>query len=204
MNDEQIWVRVEELETKQKTVKQELTRSERKGDLDKTAELSKRFSDLKEILELANELRSILEDLKTANELSEGEESNEADEMVEKYRERRNEIAEKLFQSLLNAGIIDEEKEDERDIEILEYIHSLGPEYTLNLARNLNADIPEIRKRVEILLGKGLLTRVEGTMLENYHRQEGWDKHMNHTYYDLSREGKLYLRDLHRSEEVDR
>lgn len=60
----------------------------------------------------------------------------------------------------------------------------------------------EARKRLEALLEKELLEKVQGTMLEGYHREKDWIKHMNHTYYRLSRKGKLFLRQLRREPDL--
>ncbi len=51
-------------------------------------------------------------------------------------------------------------------------------------------------------MAKGFLERVEGNMLDKYHRAKSWTKHMNHTYYRITREGRHYLR-LLRSEAGD-
>ncbi|AQS60565.1 hypothetical protein B0537_09095 [Desulforamulus ferrireducens] len=91
---------------------------------------------------------------------------------------------------------MDIEIEDDKDIEILQFIDYAGPEYAWRLGINVGLDVEESRKRLEKLLAKGLLERVPGNMLEGYHRQKDWVKHMNHTYYRITREGRHYLRKL--------
>ncbi len=199
LNDEQIWSRVEKLEGKQQRVRKLLAQPEVSTDPKKLAKLSKKLNQLNQICSLADRLRTCIKDLREAREISEQESNEEAQGLFDEYRDLCDQISGELYQLLLTKGYIEEEVEDERDIEILEFIQSVGPEYTWNLAINLKMEVVEARNRLEILLEKGLLKRVEGTMLESYHRQEGWDKHMNHTYYKLSRKGKLFLRDLQRT-----
>src|SRR6056297_3097064 len=201
LDDEQIWSRLEKLEKEEDELKQRLARPEISSDPDKIAKLSKKLDELKQISSLARKLRSAISDLAAAEELTDQEGNSEAEALVDEYRKQRDRVSSQLFQLLINQGYLTEENEDELDIEILKYIHAWGPEYILMLAQKLQTGVPEIRDRVETLIQKGLLKRVQGTMLESYHRQEGWDKHMNHTYYNLSRKGELYLRDLRNDHE---
>lgn len=98
--------------------------------------------------------------------------------------------------SVFNEG----EFEDETDLKILKFIDYAGPEYAWRLSINIGISWEESRRRLAILLEKGLLERVAGNMLGNYHREKNWTKHMNHTYYRISREGRLYLRRLRRED----
>lgn len=196
LDDEQIWSRIEKLEKEEDELKQRLARQEISGNPKKIAKLSKKLNEVKRISSLATKLRSAITDLQAAEELRSKEENSEAKALVDDYRKQRDRLSSQLFQLLINKGCLSEENEDELDVEILKYIHAWGPEYILMLSQKLQTEVPEVRDRVEILLEKGLLERVQGTILESYHRQEGWDKHMNHTYYNLSRKGALYLREL--------
>nr|WP_274380927.1 DUF2250 domain-containing protein [Desulforadius tongensis] len=101
----------------------------------------------------------------------------------------------------MENGYLDEEFEDETDLEILKFIDYAGPEYAWRLGINIGIDVEESRQRLEKLLQKGLLEKVQGTMLEGYHREKDWVKHMNHTYYRISRQGRHYLRKLRRQAE---
>jgi len=165
-------------------------------DPDKVAKLSRKLGDLKEISKLAEKLRSYQEDLSAAEAILSEEKDEEAQDLVQEYRDKCDKLSDELFERLMDNGHLEEETEDEIDVRILKYIQSMGPEYAIQLAKNLNLEVKQARDRLETLNEKDLLTRVQGTMLESYHRQEGWDKHMNHTYYRLSRQGELYLRDL--------
>ncbi|WP_031513822.1 DUF2250 domain-containing protein [Desulfofalx alkaliphila] len=93
---------------------------------------------------------------------------------------------------------MDEEYEDETDIEILKFLDYAGAEYAWRLGINVNISRCESRERLEKLFKKGLIEKVQGIMLENYHWERDWMKHMNHTYYRISREGRLYLRKMRR------
>jgi predicted transcriptional regulator len=118
------------------------------------------------------------------------------------YLELCGDLADQVYRWLLDKGHLKEEFEDETDLEILRFIEYAGPEYAWRLSINVNISWEEARERLDNLLNKGLLEKVQGTMLENYHRARDWTKHMNHTYYRLSREGKHYLRRL-RNEQLD-
>ncbi len=199
LSDEQIWSRIEKLEKEEEKVRRKLAQPEVSTEPSKLENLSKKLDLLEEISKLACRLRNCLEDLVVAEELEDGNGGEEAEGLVQDYRKKRDELSEALFQLLLENGYLPEEGEDELDIKILQFIQKVGPEYPWGLAKNQNLDVKQAREKLEILLKKGFLERVEGTMLESYHRQEGWDKHMNHTYYRLSRKGKHYLRDLRRN-----
>ena len=197
LEDEEIWSRIEEVEGKVEEIQEQLAQPEVSTQPNKLAQLSKRLDSLKKITEIANQLRCSLEDLEEAKNMAEGDDP-EAVSLVEEYRNRKERLSERLFQLMVNGGFLPEEEEDEIDIGILRYIRKVGPEYAWGLARAQNMETKEARERLKMLLEKGLLERVQGTMLESYHRKDGWDKHMNHTYYRLSRKGEHYLRKLDR------
>lgn len=199
LDEDEIWVRIDELIEQKNEISQRLSRPQVSTDPDKVAKLSRKLDGLKEISELAEKLRSGQEDLSAAEAiLSEGKDE-EAQDLVQEYRDKCDKLSNELFELLMDNGHLEEEAEDEIDVRILKYIQLVGPEYAIQLAKNLNLEVEQARDRLETLNEKDLLTRVQGTMLESYHRQEGWDKHMNHTYYRLSRQGELYLRDLRNS-----
>lgn len=199
LDEDEIWVRIDELIEQKNEISQRLSRPQVSTDPDKVAKSSRKLDGLKEISELAEKLRSGQEDLSAAEAiLSEGKDE-EAQDLVQEYRDKCDKLSNELFELLMDNGHLEEEAEDEIDVRILKYIQLVGPEYAIQLAKNLNLEVEQARDRLETLNKKDLLTRVQGTMLESYHRQEGWDKHMNHTYYRLSRQGELYLRDLRNS-----
>ena len=84
---------------------------------------------------------------------------------------------------------------DAFDLEILAYLKKLGPDYAKLLSFRFGRPIEELRARLEALLAKGLLERVEGRIVKYYHRRLKAVKHRNHTYYAISRAGELLLRD---------
>ncbi len=117
------------------------------------------------------------------------EEEPDLRRLYAEYSSSSGNLAGEVYRLLLENGRIDREKEDEKDLRILRFIEYAGPEYAWRLGINTGLDVGEARERLERLLEKGLLEKVQGTMLEGYHREKDWVKHMNHTYYRLSREG---------------
>ena len=88
-------------------------------------------------------------------------------------------------------------KEDLSDIElkILYYIHHSGPIFVRKLASRLNETPQTICSIVEHLQGTGYLERVSGTLVDyRINKRNRVTKHRNHTYYDLTRKGRLFMR----------
>ncbi len=83
---------------------------------------------------------------------------------------------------------------DDTDWRILKDLYALAPDCAKFLARRLRLDLGETMKRLKRLENLGFLERVEGRFL----RKKGLrrPKHMNHTYYELTRLARLYLRTL--------
>ncbi len=81
---------------------------------------------------------------------------------------------------------------DDTDWRILKDLYALAPDCAKFLARRLRLDLGETMKRLKRLENLGFLERVEGRFL----RKKGLrrPKHMNHTYYELTRSARLYLR----------
>jgi len=160
-----------------------------------------RLSELNRLCFPVDKLKALLSDLYELEELLQQDITGE-DADLQKLHEEYTDVcygaAGGVYRLLLEDGYIDEEKEDETDLEILNFISYAGPEYAWRLGINIGIDVNEARERLERLIGKGLLEKVQGTMLEGYHREKDWVKHMNHTYYRLSREGELFLRNLRR------
>ena len=171
----------------------------------KLSKLSKRLNELNEICSHAEQLKNNLNNLKELEKILK-EDLSEADRkeytaLYEDYLLSAKEIAKELYKELLNKGYLEQEKEDEIDIEILKFIDYAGPEYAWRLSININISWEEARERLKNLMDKGFLERVPGNMLENYHREKNWTKHMNHTYYRITRKGRLYLRELRQKQD---
>lgn len=90
------------------------------------------------------------------------------------------------------------------ELKILYYIHHSGPSFIKKLAARLNDDIQTIRKSVMNLQRTRYLERVTRTMVEyRIDRRNKVTKHRNHTYYDLTRKGKLFMRNFHGKVDVN-
>ncbi len=85
---------------------------------------------------------------------------------------------------------LDSLTQPERDILFRIYKH--GPDCAKFISRQLKLELAEAMQILRLLQQKGWLERVEGRFL----KPKGWRhaKHMNHTYYDLTRKAKLALR----------
>lgn len=90
------------------------------------------------------------------------------------------------------------------DHKILKYVKLMGPEYPWLLSLRVEVPYEEVRERLERLTAAGLLSRVSGRVV-NYRQERRLKttKHRNHTYYDLTRQGKAVLRALEAAGEVD-
>ncbi len=87
------------------------------------------------------------------------------------------------------------DQEELLELKILAYLKKLGPEYAKLLAIRLGLSLEESTERLRRLAARGLIKRVEGRIVKYYHRRRKSVKHRNHTYYDLTREGELLLRE---------
>ncbi|MBO8137565.1 MAG: DUF2250 domain-containing protein [Desulfotomaculum sp.] len=200
--DEEIWARAEELVSEYNKTRQMLSDPNISTDPEVMPELAKKLHRLSPFSELVKKLKSCLKDKQELEAmLSEEEREDEENEYAVLYREYSalcSSLARELYNMLLKEGCLEDENEDDKDLEILKFIDYAGPEYAWRLGINVGLDVEESRERLEKLLRKGLLEKVQGTMLVGYHREKDWVKHMNHTYYRISRKGKHYLRRLRR------
>jgi predicted transcriptional regulator len=90
------------------------------------------------------------------------------------------------------------------EVKILYYIQHSGPVFTKKLATRLNMDIQIVQKNIETLQHKGYLERVTRTLVDyRINRRNKVTKHRNHTYYDLTRKGRLLLRHFSGAVEVN-
>lgn len=202
LSDAEVWSRLVAIAEERSRVRRLLAQPEVSTDPDRLPDLARQLHELDRICSLADELKSGLDDRRDWEAmLAEASTDGKDDELRVAYEESAalcNQVAGQLYRLLLEKGYLDEEIEDDTDLEILRFIDYAGPEYAWRLGINIGIDVVEARERLERLLGKGLLKKVQGTMLGNYHRQKDWTKHMNHTYFRISRAGKLYLRRLRR------
>lgn len=168
------------------------------------SEKAKQFSDLDKIFHYSQKLDNLFKDLQELKKMIDEDDPEDREGLHLLYMDYKKDYAEaarRLYRMLLEKGYISEEVVDSTDLGILKFIEYAGPEYAWRLGINIGIDTKEARERIEILLEKGLLEKVQGTMLEGYHREKDWVKHMNHTYYRLSRKGRLFLRELRRGPE---
>ncbi|MGH2331489.1 DUF2250 domain-containing protein [Thermoanaerobacter mathranii] len=98
---------------------------------------------------------------------------------------------------------VNNDQEEFLDLTILAYLKKLGPEYAKFLARHLGLSLEESRKRLQSLEKRGLIKRVERRIVKYYHRQRKSVKHRNHTYYELTREGELFLRQARKKIDIN-
>lgn len=90
------------------------------------------------------------------------------------------------------------------ELKILYYIYHSGPSFIKKLAARLNEDIQTMRKSIMNLQRTEYLERVTKTLVEyRIDRRNKVTKHRNHTYYDLTRKGKLFMRNFHGKVDVN-
>ncbi|MFZ5649863.1 MAG: DUF2250 domain-containing protein [Bacillota bacterium] len=165
------------------------------------SELARRFYELDKIHHSFNRLVNLIDDLQEIEKMIGEGGAEDAESLRLLHTEYTGDCAEeagRLYGLLLEKGYIGEEVLDGADLAILRFIEYAGPEYAWRLGINIGIGTKEARDRLQTLLEKGLLEKVQGTMLEGYHREKDWVKHMNHTYYRLSRKGRLFLRQIRR------
>lgn len=84
------------------------------------------------------------------------------------------------------------------------YVFHSGPVFIKKLATRLNEDIQTVQKNIETLQRKGYLERVTRTLIDyRINRRNKVTKHRNHTYYDLTRKGRLFMRHFNGTVEVN-
>ena len=206
LSDDEIWLRIKAIIEERDDIERLLAKPEISTDPEKMPGLARRLYELNELCHPAERLQDYWGDLQQLEEMLAGPEDEHAGDGLQdlhgEYLELCSDLSRQIYQWLQEKGHLEEEFEDDTDLEILRFIEYVGPEYAWRLSINVNISWEEARERLDNLLGKGLLEKVQGTMLDNYHRAKDWSKHMNHTYYRLSREGKHYLRRL-RNEQLD-
>ncbi len=92
------------------------------------------------------------------------------------------------------------------ELRILKYHKIMGPDYSKLISHRFYISLQEAFDIHRRLLSLGLLEKVSAPII-NYHSKEKrlkTYKHRNHTYYELSRIGKLFLREYERAHgEID-
>ncbi len=83
---------------------------------------------------------------------------------------------------------------DETDWKLLKDLYALAPDCAKFISRRLCLDLEETMFRLRRLENMGFLERVGGRFLKKKGLRR--PKHMNHTYYELSRPARLYLRQI--------
>ncbi|WP_022852499.1 DUF2250 domain-containing protein [Thermodesulfatator atlanticus] len=83
---------------------------------------------------------------------------------------------------------------DEKDWLILKDLYATAPDCAKFLSRRLRLDLGDTMERLRKLEALGFLERVGGRFLKKKGLKK--PKHMNHTYYELSRPCRLYLRKI--------
>lgn len=204
ISDEEIWSKIDQAVAERDEVQRLLTDPEICRDTGRMPALARRLQELDQLCLLVEDLRNLLKDKQELESMiSERSLEEDIDEfrlLYEEYVVKGGDRAGAISQWLIDNGYLEGEFEDETDLKILKFIDYAGPEYAWRLSINIGISWEESRRRLATLLKKGLLERVEGNMLGNYHREKSWTKHMNHTYYRISREGRLYLRRLRRED----
>ena len=84
---------------------------------------------------------------------------------------------------------------DETDYFILKHHQEFGMDYSIVVAEALRIPLEEMHQRHRKLRNIGGLKRVEGRII-HYRKnivKGKWIKHRNHTYYELTQEGKTWI-----------
>lgn len=207
LDDKEIWTIISRITNEREETKLLLAQPENSTNPEKLPPLAKRLYELDGFLIHVDELNSYLKDVADLEEIINIEENEE--ELAQfniLYREYSNRVSQKaqyIYDVLLDDGYLEQEKEDQTDLKILNFLEYAGAEYAWRLGINVGIDVVESRERLDKLLDKGLIEKVQGTMLGGYHRERDWVKHMNHTYYRISRKGRHYLREIRRNAEIE-
>ena len=93
---------------------------------------------------------------------------------------------------------------DEIDYFILKHHQEFGMDYSIVVAEALRVPLEEMHQRHRKLRELGGLKRVEGRII--HYRKNivkwKWIKHRNHTYYELTSEGKLWIQAFENQQET--
>jgi predicted transcriptional regulator len=90
------------------------------------------------------------------------------------------------------------------ELKIIYYIYHSGPAFTKKLATRVHNNIQVINECIKNLQHTGYLERVSGTLIDyRINKRNKVTKHRNHTYYDLTRKGRLFMRQFKGKVEVN-
>ena len=83
----------------------------------------------------------------------------------------------------------------EPELKVMYYIFNSGPVFIKKLVARLNEDNQILRDSINNLQRLGYLERVTKTLVDyRLDKRNKVTKHRNHTYYDLTRKGRLFMR----------
>jgi len=92
----------------------------------------------------------------------------------------------------------------EPELKVMYYIFHSGPAFIKKLAARLNENNEILRNSIKNLQRLGYLERVTKTLVDyRLDKRNKVTKHRNHTYYDLTRKGRLCIRQFHGKIEVN-
>jgi predicted transcriptional regulator len=92
----------------------------------------------------------------------------------------------------------------EPELKVMYYIFRSGPAFIKKLSTRLNEGNEILRNSVKTLQRLGYLERVTKTLVDyRLDKRNKVTKHRNHTYYDLTRKGRLFMRQFHGKIEVN-
>jgi len=92
----------------------------------------------------------------------------------------------------------------EVELKIIYYIFHSGPTFNKKLTIRLNKDMQIVRNSIKKLQRLGYLKRVTKTLVDyRLDKRNKVTKHRNHTYYDLTRKGRLFMRQFNGTVEVN-
>ncbi len=92
----------------------------------------------------------------------------------------------------MHKRVLEWKKLEHKDWEILKDLYENGSDCAKFISRRFKWDLKETAERLKKLEKEGFLKRIEG----RFAVIRGKLKHMNHTYYEVTREVRLYFRSL--------
>ena len=92
----------------------------------------------------------------------------------------------------------------EPELKVMYYIFHSGPVFVNKLAARLNEDRETLRNSVNNLKRLGYLERLAKSLVDyRLDKRNRVTKHRNHTYYDLTRKGRIFMRQFDGTVEVN-
>ena len=83
-------------------------------------------------------------------------------------------------------------------LDILMHLKAVRSDYVKSLVRNIGEPTEIIQEALDSLMEKGLVEKMPSGMLKRKHvkLKRKLTTHQHHTYYTLTREGDIFLREL--------